>query len=163
MASHDEPEKDAAAIRVTDRRRLAADGSERAAGPEPEASVRPPAEPAASPSDQRPGRPAEAAEPAGEPRGEGLPAPGLDELGIEVVFVMFWQSAAMHLGAEGPDGVRLPVDLAQARESIEILRVLARKTEGNLTEEESHTLRRLLHDAQMRYVHAASGGGENQA
>jgi hypothetical protein len=74
---------------------------------------------------------------------------------------MFWQSAILHLGAEDPEGRRLPVDLQQARESIEILRVLEQKTAGNLTEEEVHTLHRFLHDAQMRYVRAARG--ENEA
>ena len=36
------------------------------------------------------------------------------------------------------------------------------KTAGNLTDDETQTLRRLLHDAQLRYVQAARDGGAGE-
>jgi hypothetical protein len=79
------------------------------------------------------------------------------DLGIEAVFFVFYQSALIALGAPEAGGdARMP-DLAEARQAIEFLRVLETKTAGNLSPEEAETLRQLLDDAQLRYVHAARG------
>ena len=51
----------------------------------------------------------------------------------------------------------LPVNLPQAKEIIDILRILEEKTKGNLTEEETNVMRDMLYTLQMKYVELASG------
>jgi hypothetical protein len=61
--------------------------------------------------------------------------------------------ALLHLGlldeAEGA-----PVDLPAARHAIDTIEMLRKKTEGNLTAEESRMLDSLLYDLRMKYVAA---------
>ena len=147
-------------LRVTDRRRFTEDGDVREAGAAGAPNV----------SDAAPASPARAAEPRPPARGSepavGVPPPGASELGIETVFLAFWQGALMNLGAADPTGARHPVNLEAARESIELLRVLQAKTSGNLSPEEASMLRHLLHEAQVAYVQvagAAGGGGEGES
>src|SRR5436190_7404012 len=134
-------------VRVTDRRRFTETGDAR---DEEEAAPPPPTrEPA----------PSQLREPAPS---EETPHPGPDphaalELGVEAVFFIFYQSALIALGAPEVVGEAREPDLGEARQAIEFLRVLEAKTVGNLTTEEWTTLRQLLDDAQMRYVHAARG------
>jgi hypothetical protein len=76
------------------------------------------------------------------------------------LFIMFAGWALIGLG-ESPDpgtGERRP-DLGQARDAIEILRLLREKTVGNRTEQESALLEELLYDVQMRYVRIAKAAG----
>ncbi len=76
------------------------------------------------------------------------------------VFVMFASSALMALG-EAPDpatGER-SVDLAQAREAVDLLLLLRDKTSGNRTEQETRLLEDILYDLEMRVVRAAGSLG----
>ena len=80
--------------------------------------------------------------------------------GLSGVFVMFAGWALIALG-EAPDpatGERR-LDLGQARDAIETLRLLREKTAGNRTEPESGLLEELLYDVQMRYVRIAKNAG----
>ena len=51
------------------------------------------------------------------------------------------------------------VDLAQAREAVDLLLLLRDKTEGNRTEQETRFLEDVLHDLEMRFVRAAAASG----
>jgi hypothetical protein len=76
------------------------------------------------------------------------------------LFVMFASSALIALG-ETPDPVtgEQGVNLAQAREAVDILLLLRDKTEGNRTERESRLLEDMLYDLEMRFLRVAGGGG----
>jgi hypothetical protein len=67
-------------------------------------------------------------------------------------------SALMHLGeAPAPDSKEpSPSNLPLARQTIDILEMLAEKTRGNLEPEERELLEAVLHDLRMRYVRARS-------
>jgi hypothetical protein len=132
-------------LRVTDRRRLTETGDVRDA--EEEAAPVPSSSP--EPASDRPATPEQAT--------PSLPPPELPELGIGTVFLAFWQGAMLHLGMPDQSGARSPVDLDAARESIDLLRVLAEKTKGNLSAEEDQMLRTLVAEAQLAYVQVAGG------
>lgn len=67
-------------------------------------------------------------------------------------------SALMLMGEQlSPENPALPVNLPQAKEIIDILRILEEKTKSNLTEEETNVLRDMLYTLQMKYVELASG------
>ena len=62
-------------------------------------------------------------------------------------------SALLHLGEiPDPDAKKPVVNLPLARQSIEILSMLKKKTAGNLTDEEARILDRFLYDLKMKYV-----------
>lgn len=65
-------------------------------------------------------------------------------------------TAMVHLGASpGPEAGDPPeVSLPLARQSIDMLEMLAEKTRGNLQDEEESLLRSLLHEVHLRYVEA---------
>lgn len=67
-------------------------------------------------------------------------------------------SALMFMGEQlDPAQPRPPVNLAQAKEIIEILSMLEEKTKGNLTSEERGVLEDMLYALRMKYVSLASG------
>ena len=67
-------------------------------------------------------------------------------------------SALMLMGEQlSPENPVLPVNLPQAKEIIDILRILEEKTKSNLTEEETSVLHDMLYTLQMKYVELASG------
>ena len=64
-------------------------------------------------------------------------------------------TVAVHLGqAAGPDEELVAVDLASAKQIIDILGMLAEKTRGNLEEAEEKLLTSLLYDLRVQYVDA---------
>ncbi len=70
-------------------------------------------------------------------------------------------SAFVHLGdAPHPESGQPTVDLALAKQTIDILVMLQEKTKGNLTEEEARFLDNLLLDLRLRYVNRTSGKRE---
>jgi len=62
-------------------------------------------------------------------------------------------SAMTHLG-HGPSPT---VDLAMARQTIDLLGVLQEKTQGNLDAEESKLLETVLHETRSKFVEQANG------
>ena len=64
-------------------------------------------------------------------------------------------SAMVHLGeTPNPETSTLTVNLALARNSIDLIAMLKEKTEGNRTDDESKLVDTLLYDLRMRFVEA---------
>ena len=108
----------------------------------------PPSQPAVAP-----GPSPAASDPSGEAGAE--PAP-------EVTFSSFvfslGTSALMFMGEQlDPRQPRMPVNLSQAKEIIDILSILDAKTKGNLSSEEQSVLTDMLYALRMKYVDLASG------
>ena len=74
--------------------------------------------------------------------------------------VMSLQMGAMvNLGmVQAGDGRRSPVNLPDAKDSIDLLDVLKEKTKGNLTEEESGVITEGLYHLRMAYMAALKAG-----
>ena len=70
------------------------------------------------------------------------------------LIVSIHASALMYLGALQAPDAETHRDLALARQSIDMLRVLNEKTEGNLTEDERRLMDKLLYDIRIAYVKA---------
>lgn len=75
-------------------------------------------------------------------------------------FVLSLSTAALQqLGVKIAEGEDPCTNLVLAQQTIDILDMLEKKTEGNLTEEERKLLAAVLYDLRMRYVDAASAKG----
>jgi hypothetical protein len=74
-------------------------------------------------------------------------------------FIFSLSTSAMMLMGEqlDPQQGKMPVNLPQAKEIIDILSMLESKTRGNLTTEEQSVLTDMLYALRMKYVDAASG------
>lgn len=157
-------------FRIVDRRRFAgeeqkAGAQEKAPRPEPAAPEPPPAgraqgtEAGGAAGGERAGRAAAASAPGarGEHKGGAAGPTFLDLVGT----LQF--GAMANLGMiQMPDGSRPPVNLAAAKDSIDMLGILVEKTKGNLTQEESDVLTEGLYHIRMAYVaavKAAAGPG----
>jgi hypothetical protein len=57
----------------------------------------------------------------------------------------------MQMGAAAPEGQRPRVDILGAKQSIDLLGVLAEKTKGNLSQAEDRTLQTVLFEARMAF------------
>ncbi len=83
------------------------------------------------------------------------PAPPID---FTTFCVSLGSSAFVHLGdAPHPESGQPTVDLALAKQTIDILAMLQEKTKGNLTAEEERFLENLVVDLKLRYVARTSG------
>lgn len=78
----------------------------------------------------------------------------------EVINMIVMQAAVGLGGFATPDGRQLPPDLDVAKHHIDMLEVLAKKTEGNLTDEEKAALDTVIYELRMRYVEAVSRPGQ---
>lgn len=166
-AAENRDDEETPAFRVIDRRRFAADGSERSAGdaePAQPAAMSPRPAPredernasaAAHPSGPELADP-ELAMPRGEPYEERPSAPFEPSFGT--LLISLSTQALMHLG-EIPDleGGEARRDLAAARHIIDLIAVLERKTQGNLDADEGALLERILYDLRMRFVAISRG------
>lgn len=77
----------------------------------------------------------------------------------EVTFTTFVMSlntsALYHLGEiNDPSTGKCCKDMVLAKHAIDTLRLLQKKTQGNLTEKENELLVNILHDLQLRFVAA---------
>lgn len=164
-AADERDEGEAPAFRVIDRRRFAADGSERpeeettgtaktsepataapsAAGPTTHAA---PASPAA---DAGP----ELATPTGSPYDDTAGSPLEPTFGT--LLISLSTQALMYLGEIDLEGGGARKDLAAARNIIDLIAVLERKTAGNLDADEAALLEQILYDLRMRFVAISRG------
>lgn len=82
----------------------------------------------------------------------------------EVAFGSFIMSLAtqvlMQMGEmPAPKGMEIPVDLEAARQTIDIIAMLQRRTRGNVSAEEARFLEELLHSLRSSYVVATKKKG----
>lgn len=77
---------------------------------------------------------------------------GPAELDFTTFLISLGTSGFYHLGATLPGGEQGSVNLPLARDSIDTLCMLKRKTEGNRTAQETQLLETLLYDLRLRFV-----------
>jgi hypothetical protein len=81
------------------------------------------------------------------------PAIGAQQpVSFEQLVQQFYVSAMVQMGAGTPDGQRPRIDILGARQTIDMLGVLAEKTRGNLTEAEERMLETVLFEARMGFL-----------
>jgi hypothetical protein len=80
----------------------------------------------------------------------GMGAP--EAIGFLHLVQQFYVSAMIQMGAGAPEGQRPKIDILGARQTIDLLAVLAEKTRGNLTEAEDRTLQSVLYEARMAFL-----------
>lgn len=141
-----EEDKDKKSFKVLDRRRFDSVGNER--------------DEAAKPPPQKPAAPASEKGPAVMNKPEIATSPGF-EGEEEINFSSFVMSLAtqslMQLGEmKPPPGVEIAVDHEAARQTIDILRMLQKKTAGNLDASELKLVEEILHALRVSYVKATS-------
>lgn len=73
-------------------------------------------------------------------------------VGFEHLVQQLYLSAMIQMGAGTQEGQRPRVDILGARQTIDLLGVLADKTRGNLTEAEDRTLQTVLFEARMTFL-----------
>lgn len=102
------------------------------------------------------GTPSEVRAPDSEaPEGEGG-SPELPQVDFSTFLLSLAHSALLHLGVvPGLEGEQTDVNLPLARQTIDLLSLLAEKTKGNLTGEEERLQEQLLYDLRSRYVEIA--------
>jgi len=82
----------------------------------------------------------------------GAPPP----VGFEHLVQQFYVSAMIQMGAGAQEGQRPRVDILGAKQTIDLLAVLAEKTQGSLTEAEDRTLRTVLFEVRMAFLELTS-------
>ncbi|HEV2646954.1 MAG TPA: DUF1844 domain-containing protein [Acidobacteriaceae bacterium] len=81
--------------------------------------------------------------------------PGMDHppaMSFEQIVQSVYMSTVMQLGGATPQGEQPKVDLMGARQSIDMLAILAEKTKGNLTSTESQLLDSALFEIRMGFL-----------
>lgn len=81
--------------------------------------------------------------------------PGMDHppaMSFEQIVHSVYMTAIMQLGGATPEGQQPQVDLMGARQSIDMLSVLAEKTKGNLNADESRLLENALFELHMGFL-----------
>jgi hypothetical protein len=81
--------------------------------------------------------------------------PGMDHppaMSFEQLVQSIYMTAMMQLGAATHEGQQPQVDILGARQSIDMLNVLAEKTRGNLTTEETRLLESALFELRMAFL-----------
>jgi hypothetical protein len=77
-------------------------------------------------------------------------------IGFEHLVQQFYVSAMIQMGAGAPEGQRPKVDILGARNTIDLLGVLAEKTRGNLNAVEDQTLQTVLFEVRMAFLELTS-------
>ncbi len=85
----------------------------------------------------------------------GGPEAGAEDLDFVNLVLMLGTTANMELGEKGPKGGQKERDLPRARQLINMLMSVMRKTEGRRTDQEDQVLRRVTRDLQEKYVKAS--------
>jgi hypothetical protein len=140
-------------------------GPESAAAKAPEGATEPPAQPEAElppPPTAEESREQKSAYDASTQRLEEMiraqnPAVGAQpEIGFEHLVQQFYVTAMIQMGAGTQEGQRPRVDILGARNTIDLLGVLADKTKGNLTAAEDQMLQTILFECRMAFLELTS-------
>lgn len=81
--------------------------------------------------------------------------PGMEhppEMSFEQIVHSVYMTAIMQLGGATPEGQQPQVDLMGARQSVDMLGILAEKTKGNLTPDEARLLDNALFELRMGFL-----------
>lgn len=81
--------------------------------------------------------------------------PGIERppaISFETIVQSIFMTSLMQLGATAPEGQQPRVDLMGARQSIDMLGILAEKTKGNLNEKEMQLLDNALFELRMGFL-----------
>lgn len=89
-------------------------------------------------------------------RAQNPGAGALPPVTFEQLVQQFYVSAMIQMGAGTQEGQRPRVDILGARNTIDLLGVLAEKTKGNLTEAEDRTLQTVLFEVRMAFLELTS-------
>lgn len=149
----DRKEEESAEFKVVDRRLFTSDGQLR-----PDAVIEPPKaeKPVVKPSAAKPAK--------SQTKPEAPPAEAQREqrgAGFEHLVMSLITTAMFQLGMDArPGEPPPPPDLPAAQETIELLRVLQEKTQGNLTKEEEEILRGGLYELRMVFVELSRRAGK---
>lgn len=134
-----EDEKEPSGFKVVDRRSFDAGGTRREESPAPEERATPRADIPTAPS----------ADSESEPLYESEQGP----TGFDTLVSYLSTTAMFQLGLlPGPGGERIPVDLHNARRTIDLLEVLQEKTRGNLTPAEAKLLDDVLYELRLTFI-----------
>lgn len=174
--SADGDDREESSFKVIDRRRFASDGSEREAeespgsahGSPPDAVPEGPSG-SSGPGPEGPDPRQSASEPAesststmGVPQGEAYlpPDPPADPAPFATLVLSLSTQVLILLGEipEAP-GAAPQQDLVAAKNVIDILGELQKKTQGNLSDDESQLLEQALYDLRMRFVQLKEASG----
>jgi hypothetical protein len=90
----------------------------------------------------------------------GSTSDGLPEVDFSTFLLSLAHSVLVHLGvARPPEGDEVEKNLPLARQTIELMSLLAEKTKGNLSGAEERLLEQLLMDVRTRYSEEANSQG----
>ena len=81
--------------------------------------------------------------------------PGMDKqppIVFESLLQQLYLSAMIAMGAGTPEGQRPRIDILGARQTIDLLGVLAEKTKGNLSAKEDQAMQTVLFEARMAFL-----------
>jgi hypothetical protein len=78
------------------------------------------------------------------------------QMSFEHLVQQLYLTALFQMGAGTPEGQRPQVDILGARNTVDLLGILAEKTRGNLTEAEDRSLQTALFDARMGFLELTS-------
>ena len=135
-------------FKVVDRRSFGTDGSRRDAAETPEEK------PSLEEEGPSAGVVADRAEPS--------PAPA--PVSFHTLVSYLATTAMFQLGLlAGPSGERIPLDLAKARRTLDLLDILQEKTRGNLTTEEAKLLDDVLYELRLSFLEIQKGGSPASA
>ena len=130
-------------FKVVDRRSFGTDGSRREPAETPEEK----------PNSEEEGRAAGALADRAEP--SPAPAP----VSFHTLVSYLATTAMFQLGLlAGPSGERIPLDLGNARRTLDLLDILQEKTRGNLTPEEGKLLDDVLYELRLSFLEIQKGG-----
>jgi hypothetical protein len=77
-------------------------------------------------------------------------------ISFEHLVQQLYVSAMLQMGAGAQEGQRPQIDILGARNTIDLLAVLAEKSKGNLTDAEDRTLQSVLFEARMAFLDLTS-------
>ncbi|MGB2986894.1 MAG: DUF1844 domain-containing protein [Phycisphaerae bacterium] len=91
-----------------------------------------------------------------EPKASGAAAATGPATFVELVNLLAMQAVIALGGLQTPGGERIPPNPMAAKHHIDLLEVMEKKTEGNLTDDEKRMLTSVLYELRMQYVQATT-------
>jgi hypothetical protein len=134
-------------VQIVDRRRFDSGGNERATGDDapPAATVESVTSPSAATG--------QAAEKSAAEFTMQADEEGAEEVSFSSFIMSLATQTMVQMGEmQPPPGLEIPIDVESARQTIDILAMLQRKTRGNLSAEEARFMEEVLHTLRMSYV-----------